>query len=64
MTDTLNQAENTAATKENSEDGHPFGRTLQSDYALNGPGKGKASLNAKVVTDTALPSPQKRHFRD
>lgn len=64
MRDTLNQAENTAVTKENSEDGYPFGRNLQSDYALNGPRKRKTSLNAKVVTDTALPSPQKRHFRD
>lgn len=64
MRDTLNQAENTAVTKENSEDGYPFGRNLQSDYALNGPGKGKTSLNAKSVTDTALPPPQKRHFRD
>lgn len=64
MRHTQNQAENTAATKENLEDGYPFGRTLQSDYALNGPGKRKTSLNAKVVADTALPSPQKRHFRD
>lgn len=65
MRDTHHQGENTASTKENLEDRYPFEGALQSDPALKGHGtKKKASLNEKIATDTALPLPQKRHFRD
>lgn len=63
MRGTQHQVENTATTKENLEDGYPFGGVLQSD-SVKGPGTRKTSLNKKVTTDTALPSPQKRRFKD
>lgn len=63
MRDTQHQGENTASIKENLEDGDPFEGVLQSDHALKGPGTRKTSLSEKNATDTALPLPQKRHFR-
>lgn len=62
MRGTQHQVENTATTKENLEDGYPFGGVLQSDPVLEGPGIRKTSL--KVTADTALPLPQKRRFQD
>lgn len=62
MRGTQHQVENTATTKENLEDGYPFGGVLQSDPVLEGPGIRKTSLK-KVTADTALPPPQKRRFQ-
>lgn len=58
------QVENTAATRENLEDGYPSGGDLWSDPALEGPGTRKTSLNKKVAAVTPLPSPRQRRFRD
>lgn len=42
----------------------PIWGSLTVRSCLQGPGTRKTSLNKKVTTDTALPSPQNRRFKD
>lgn len=62
MRGTQHQVENTVATKDNLKG--TFWGVLQSGRGLKGPRTRKTSLNKKVATGPALPSPQKRCVRD